>query len=285
MYQKRIQRKEPGLVVLVLDDSGSMSRALPTTSDAKFKWVERYTGQILQELLARSNEMQGDEIIIRPRYYLHTILYGNTQTLWPDEATIQRAGLEGLDPTAPLDIEQVIRLYTSGSATDEYSLGLGGHLGGTDARGAFDRAYELLSAAVATERFRHSFPPMLFHLTDGESASDAEPIAEQIKQLSTDDGNVLVVNAYIGTQTSLQYSGPGDFGGYRTEDEAGPKQDSIRLFRMSSPAPDAIRQNLIEDGIFPQLREGARLYFDVRTKEMLKHVIQAVGSQGSRYYQ
>ena len=40
--------------------------------------------------------------------------------------------------------------------------------------------------------------------------------------------------------------------------------------------------NLIDDGVFPQLRAGARLFFDVRTKEMLKHVIQVVGSLGSR---
>jgi len=39
---------------------------------------------------------------------------------------------------------------------------------------------------------------------------------------------------------------------------------------------------LLNDGIFPQLREGARLFFDVKTKEMLKHVIQVVGSIGSR---
>ena len=51
---------------------------------------------------------------------------------------------------------------------------------------------------------------------------------------------------------------------------------------MSSEAPESIRQNLIEDGVFPNLRQGSRLFFDVRTREMLKHVIQVVGSIGSR---
>jgi hypothetical protein len=46
--------------------------------------------------------------------------------------------------------------------------------------------------------------------------------------------------------------------------------------------PEAIHQNLVSDGIFPALRQNARLFFDVRTKEMLKHVIQVVGSIGSR---
>jgi hypothetical protein len=51
---------------------------------------------------------------------------------------------------------------------------------------------------------------------------------------------------------------------------------------MSSVVPETIRQNLISDGIFPALRQDARLFFDVRTKEMLKHVLQVVSSGGSR---
>ena len=123
---------------------------------------------------------------------------------------------------------------------------------------------------------------MLFHLTDGESQTDASDIADQIMQLSTNDGNVLVVNAYIGTQTSLNYKDPDDFPGYLGVSEAGPSQDNIRLFEMSSPAPDSITTNLKTDNIFPQIRSKARLFFDVRTKEMLKHVIQVVGSMASR---
>jgi hypothetical protein len=100
--------------------------------------------------------------------------------------------------------------------------------------------------------------------------------------LSATDGNVLMLNAYIGTQTSLSYTGPEDFPGYIAEEEAGPSEDNLRLFRMSSPMPESIRRNLVDDGIFPAVREGARLFFDVRTREMLKHAIQAVGSMGSR---
>ena len=67
-----------------------------------------------------------------------------------------------------------------------------------------------------------------------------------------------------------------------TEEEVGADEDNLRLFHMSSVAPSCVNQNLVNDGIFPQLREGCRLFFDVRTKEMLKHVIQVVGSMGSR---
>jgi len=123
---------------------------------------------------------------------------------------------------------------------------------------------------------------MFFHLTDGMSQTNAKPLAEKIMQLSTSDGNVLVVNAFIGTETSLNYKDPDDFPGYVDVSEAGPNKDNIKLWEMSSVAPECIVANLRAENIFPNFRDGSRLFFDVRTKDMLKHVIQVIGSMGSR---
>jgi hypothetical protein len=143
-------------------------------------------------------------------------------------------------------------------------------------------ALDFLGRAVKDPRFTESFPPLVFHITDGMSHTDALPAAEKIKQLAIADGNLVLVNAYIGTQTDLNYKGPADLPGYVTEAEVGAQEDNLNMFRMSSEVPETIRQNLIDDGIFPNLREGARLFFDVRTKETLKHAIQTVSSIGSR---
>lgn len=262
-YEKKISCGNPGLILGVLDDSGSMSDKLPGTSDPKYKWVERYWGIILKLLLALSTDMGGNGPIIKPRYYTHVIKYGSTTQLWGNPE---------------MDIESAVKHFTDLGD----SLGLGGHLGGTDAQGALQQAYDYLQQAISTERFKDSFPPMVFHLTDGMSHTDATQITEKIKQLSTNDGNVLMVNAYIGTQTSLNYKGPEDFPGYIDVTEAGPSDDNVRLFNMSSQTPECIEANLKADGVFPQLRSGSRLFFDVRTKEMLKNVIQVVSSIGSR---
>jgi len=237
-YEKKISRANPGLIVEVIDDSGSMSDNLPSTTDAKYKWVERYTGIILKELLARSTEIKGDGTVIKPRYYTHTILYGSSPEVW---------GKEGMD------IQATVEQYTNSGN----SLGLGGQLGGIDAAAAFQMALDFLKKAVNEERFRDSFSPMVFHLTDGMSHTDAQPVVNQIKQLSTSDGNVLVVNAFIGTQTSLSYKGPDDFPGYVDAKEASPSEDNIRMFNMSSAIPECICQNLVDDGIFPDLQRGA----------------------------
>jgi hypothetical protein len=263
MYGKKISRAEPGQIVAVLDDSGSMGNNLPGTSDPKFQWTERYFGIVLKELLARSTEVKGDAVAIKPRYYVTTLLYGSSPQLWGAEV---------------MDIQATVEKYAkAGNA-----LGLGGKLGGTDAAAALAMARDILTKVVADERFKNSFPPMVFHLTDGMSGTDPTRVADEIRRLATADGNVLLVNAFIGTQTSLAYKGPDDFPGYVDASEAGPSEDNLKLFRMSSEVPECIRANLIADGIFPKLRPGARLFFDVRTREMLKHVLQVVGSLGSR---
>lgn len=258
-YEKKIQRAEPGLIVLVLDDSGSMGLNLPGTNDKKYQWVERYTQHIMRELLNRSTEADGDDIVVKPRYYMQTIIYGTVPSLWQPQI---------------VDIEQAVSTFTANGN----GFGVSGSQGSTDSDAALRMAYDVLSGALATERFSRSFPPMVFHLTDGESDTDATATAERIKQLRTSDGNVLLVNAFIGTQTSLAYTDPSDFPGYVDVAEVGASAYNQRLFQASSKTPDVLVQNLRDDGVFPKIRSGAHLFFDVRTREMLRNVIQSVGS-------
>ena len=265
--ERKVERAHPALITMLLDDSGSMSTNMTGTSDARYQWVERYSGIILKELLARCVEVSGEKPTVKPRYYLDVIKYGSSVETWQNGS----AGNE------ELDIGEAAKKFS-----DNGSLGLGAKLGGTDAAAAFQLAQTRIEKALQKDRFKDSFPPIVFHLTDGESHTDAEPVAQQISNLSSSDGNVLIVNGYIGTSTQLNYKDENDFPGYLTEQEVGPNPDNLRLFRMSSVMPNTMRENLVNDGIFPAIRENVRLFFDVRTKEMLKHVIQVVGSGGSR---
>ena len=267
-YEKKVARAHPALIVMLLDDSGSMSTNMPGTSDTRYQWVERYTGIILRELLERSIEVNGDTPTVKPRYFFDVIKYGSSVQTW----------LPGSEGDEEIDIGQAAKRFSDAGG----SLGLGGSLAGTDAAAAFQFALKRIERALQKDHFKDSFPPIVFHLTDGESQTDAGPIAQQIMNLSSADGNVLIVNGFIGTSTQLNYKDPNDFPGYLTEQEVGSNPDNLRLFRMSSVIPDTMRENLVGDGIFPSIRENARLFFDVRTREMLKHVIQVVGSGGSR---
>ena len=133
----------------------------------------------------RSTDVKGSGIVVKPRYYLHVIKYGSSPQLWANPQ---------------MDIKTAVEQFANASN----SMELGGLLGATDAKAAFAQAYDCLQQAVASERFRDSFPLMLFHLTDGESQTDAQPEAQEIMQLSVNDGEVLVVNAYIDTPQAMR---------------------------------------------------------------------------------
>jgi hypothetical protein len=129
-YEKKVSRTEPGLIGMIIDDSASMADNLPGTSDAKFMWDERYIGIILKECLTRSTELKGDIPLIKPRYYFNFVMYGSDVKIWGD---------------GEMDIQAVIEKYTAAGN----SLGLGGHLSGTNAEKAFKAAFEYLSQAVS----------------------------------------------------------------------------------------------------------------------------------------
>ncbi len=217
----------------------------------------------MKELLARCTELRNGVVAVKPRYFLQVVVYGSRPRLWTNEV---------------VDIERALTKFVD----DDQGFGLGGSMGATDAEAALRLAHDVLQKALAGRDFAKSFPPMLFHLTDGESQTDALEISRKIRKLRTADGNVLLVNAYIGAQTALEYQGEKDFPGYLSEQEVGDVEFSRRLFEMSSVAPDAIVDNLRDDRVFPRFRDGSRLFFDVRTQDMLKHVIQVVGSIGTR---
>src|SRR6185436_19625731 len=199
-YERKVERAHPTLIQMVMDDSGSMAGPMPGSGDPRFEWVERYGGTILTELLYRSTEMSGGNPVVRPRYYLDILKYGSVVEPWSSEE---------------LDIGEAAKKFDVARG----KFGLGGNLEGTDTAQAFQQAYDRLQVMINKERYRDSFPPMVFHLTDGEAQTDASSIAQQIFNLATSDGNVLVVNAYIGTQTDLEYTDNTDFPGYVTEAE------------------------------------------------------------------
>ena len=134
-YEQKISTQKPGLVVLLLDDSGSMKENLAGTSDPRYKWTERYAGYILKELLDRSSDMKGDNLVVKPRYCIHVIKYGSRTELWGNPE---------------MEIQSAVELYSrSGN-----SLGLGGHLQGTNARAAFEQALNYLRSEEHTSELQ-----------------------------------------------------------------------------------------------------------------------------------
>lgn len=94
------------------------------------------------------------------------------------------------------------------------------------------------------------FPPIVLHVTDGES-TDGDPgkVADELKALSSTDGNVLFLNLHVSSDRSAPVIYP--------DGEAALPNDFARLlFRISSPLPGVMQAYARKEGL--AVGEGAR---------------------------
>jgi hypothetical protein len=120
--------------------------------------------------------------------------------------------------------------------------------GGTPICTALHRAYTILEQWIAEHP--KSFPPVVINITDGESSEgDPLPYAEPIKDLATEDGNVLFFNCHLSMVEADSFKFP-------HSDEILPDEHSRTLFKMSSVLPDSIAQQAIAQGF--DLQPSAR---------------------------
>lgn len=119
---------------------------------------------------------------------------------------------------------------------------------GTPMCQAFHDACTILDEWIADHQA--SFPPIVIHITDGES-SDGDPIpyAEALKERSTDDGNVLLLNCHLSMTAADSFMFP-------SSSEVLPDELARVLFEMSSVLPDSIFQRAVSEG--QELKPNAR---------------------------
>ena len=120
--------------------------------------------------------------------------------------------------------------------------------GGTPMCHMLYQAHQMLSEWIG--QHPRSFPPIVVHITDGES-QDGDPTAyaDAVKKLATDDGNVLLFNCHLSMTAADPFMFPSA--------EAGLPDDLGRvLFRMSSVLPDPFFRHATMEGF--QLQPNAR---------------------------
>jgi hypothetical protein len=121
--------------------------------------------------------------------------------------------------------------------------------GGTPMCHVFDLAYSILSSWV--KKNSNSFPPIVINITDGE-ATDGDPMpkAEKLKNLSTNDGNVLVYNLHLSSDPSAPVLFPSE------SSSLPPDPYALQLFEMSSNLPPHTREVASMEGY--SLGNGAK---------------------------
>ncbi|NDJ61746.1 MAG: VWA domain-containing protein, partial [Chloroflexi bacterium] len=112
--------------------------------------------------------------------------------------------------------------------------------GGTPMSGALREATRITKQWLSEHP--DCFPPIIINITDGE-ATDGQPSppAEELRNLSSSDGNVLLFNAHISSKGGATFEFPS------SEVEL-PDRYAKQLFSMSSVLPDYMRDAAEQEG-------------------------------------
>jgi len=244
-YSQLMSADHPGLILILLDQSGSMK------DDGKAEFAAQAVNRTVREVIHKCT--RGEDI--RDFCWVGIIGYG--RTIRP----IVGGMISELSSKADRELVYI----------DD---GMGGRLememlswvkptgdGGTPMAEALGEAYSLVAKWLEDPRNNHrdSFPPVVINITDGEpndfdgvAAPGTKDAADRLRtSLGTSDGKVLLLNAHItGGSRSREVALP------HTTSDLGGDATAVLLYEMSSELhPNLIRQAQ-EAGFSPQ--PGAR---------------------------
>ena len=277
-HQRRIDRLNPALIVMLVDQSDSMSEPIAGGTLSKSAAVADQINRLIYELVLRCVKTPREPP--RPYFYLAVIGYST-------DSAGERLVLSGLDVSKAdaMGVVSVTDLATNPRRVEERILP-GDRLlvrapiwvepvsrGGTPMCAALDRGGRI--AASWVKRYPKAFPPIIINLSDGES-TDGNPSvwSDRIRSLHSEDGSVLLFNINISGSEVAPALFPASFG-----DSAG--EYARELFTMSSVLPPGMVASAQSQGM--RLVPGARGFAfnaDINALALFLNVGTSVGRVG-----
>ncbi len=257
-YTAEISRSNPSCFLFLIDQSGSMEDPIPSPPSSgsdgpapsaptrtKAQGVADAINRLLQNLVIKCAKSEG----VRDYYYVGVLGYGGKVNPAFSGAL---AGKE-LVPiseiaNSPARVEERTKKIDDGAGglvdqTIKFPIWFDAiSNGGTPMCEALTRAHQILSEWLA--QHPGCFPPIVINITDGES-TDGDPTAPatRLQDLTSDDGNLLLFNLHLSSQSALPIEFPDSEGGL-------PDKHAQLLFRMSSLLPEYMRGIAQQEG-FP----------------------------------
>jgi len=240
-YSAEISRRNPTAFVFLLDQSGSMAEEFGGTPGiTKAQGAAKAINSMINEIIFRCTKDEG----VRDYFEIAVIGYGSG-------SGYVKSILKGIQKFAkvswlaehPLRVVEEkpgvkVAIWFEPVADD-----------GTPMCEALSLAYEWLSEWV--HNHPNSYPPMVFNITDGQATDgDPEPLAEKIKELATNDGNVLMHNCHISEVRAEPVLFPSSV------EELPPDEYAHKLFRMSSELPENVLALAMKE--FKSAKKGSR---------------------------
>ena len=210
-YSAEISRANPSCFLFLIDQSGSMADPFPADpGKRKADGVADAINRLLQNLVIKCAKTEG----VRDYYYVGVIGYGARvgpafggslagQELVPISAVaanpvrVEERNKKVEDGAGGL-VEQKVKFPVWFDPVADK---------GTPMRQGLSLANGVLRQFVADHP--HCFPPVLIHITDGES-TDGDPadLMRETTAISSSDGNVLLFNLHISSNPSQSIAFP-----------------------------------------------------------------------------
>lgn len=252
MYSAQITRAKPTCIILLIDQSGSMSD--PFRGDTTLKksdFVAEVVNHTLHDLVIRCTKTEE----VRNYYYISVIGYGR-RVGTAFGGPLEQRRLAPISEVAdyPLQVKTSYKKVPDGTGgwveiPVRFPVWLHPSAAGkTPMCEALAEVRRILQSWLSDHP--SGFPPTVLHLTDGES-SDGDPsqIGEQIMSLNTDDGSVLLFNCHISSRRNSKIEYPAD-------EASLPDGFARTLFQISSQLPGTFLAAAAQLGV--SAAEGSR---------------------------
>lgn len=238
-YTAEISRVSPGCFIFAIDQSGSMTDPFggSDTGSSKADELASSINRLLSNLVikcSRDNE-------IRRYFQVGVIGYGGAGVGPALGGNLLGQDLIWIDDiyNNPSRVEDRPRKVSDGAGglvevVTKFPIWLDPVASnGTPMCQALSYTHSVLNAWIV--QHPSSFPPVVIHITDGESTDgDPSPLAEALKQLQTEDGNVLLLNLHLSSHRASTIHFP-------SSADTLPDQFARLLFQMSSLLPDYMK--------------------------------------------
>ncbi len=252
-YTAEISRATPTCFIFVVDQSASMSDPIGgEIQQKKSDVVADAINRLLFELTLRCAKEEG----VRDYFHIAVLGYGGSVVKSAFSGPLSGRDLVPISEIAesPARLEERTKKVPDGAGglveqTVKFPIWLDPQAGGgTPMVQALTRAESLVATWV--NQHPAGFPPVVLHLTDGESTDgDPSEVATKLRSQLTTDGNVLLFNLHVSDQGGSSISFP-------ASDAVLPDQFSRLLFGMSSLLPSQMRALAGSQG--HKVEEGAK---------------------------
>ena len=244
-YTAEISRANPSCFVFVIDQSGSMSDPFGGSDNptSKADALATAINRLLSELVLKCSK----NMEVRRYFQVGVIGYGASvgpvlggsligrELVWIDEVY-----------NNPLRVEERIKQVSDGAGglvetTVKFPVWFDATArDGTPMTHAFSQVLSMLQSWIT--QYPASFPPVVTHITDGESTDgDPSEVANAVRALATTDGNVLLLNLHLSSTRAPSVQFP--------DSELGlPDQYARMLFQISSVLPESMRTAAHDQG-------------------------------------